>query len=72
MTHQLGPESPRPFSVISEVGTRTNLSLPHVPKHELFSFGESYEKRMCQLIHQVHIYSFNFIIAGIKYNQGFF
>ena len=51
-TYQLGPESPRPFSVISENYIRRRVDLPHVPEHERYSFGKGYEEKICQLIHQ--------------------
>ncbi len=50
--YQLGPESPRPFSVISEVDLRHRLSVPHVPEYERYQFGPTYEQRMCELIHK--------------------
>ncbi len=51
-THQLGPETPRPFSVISEDHTKTQLAIPHIPEFELYSFGQGYENQMCKLIHK--------------------
>lgn len=49
---QLGPESPRPFSVISETDLRSSLTLTHVPQRERFDFGPLYERKMCELIHR--------------------
>lgn len=49
-THQLGPENPRPFAVLSEHHVRENIILPYIPDHEKYMFGAEYEKKMCELI----------------------
>lgn len=46
-----GPESPRPFSVISE-GYLNQFVVPIFPEFERFSFGTSYEEKMYDLIHK--------------------
>ena len=51
-THQLGPENPRPFAVLSEGHIQHKVSLPYIPEYEKFSFGPDYEKKMCELIDQ--------------------
>ena len=53
-THHLGPESPSPFSVLSESYTRDPLALSHIPEYELFSFGDDYNRKLCELI-QAHL-----------------
>ena len=50
-THQLGPETPRPFAVISERGTRT-VNIPQIPQDELYSFGPAYQQKMYELVHR--------------------
>ncbi|XP_074654441.1 uncharacterized protein LOC141908332 [Tubulanus polymorphus] len=51
MSSYLGPETPRPFAVISE-SFQDRLKIPKLPECGTFSFGETYEKRMCELIHR--------------------
>ena len=51
-SYQLGPESPRPFSVLSEGHIRRRIDLPHIPEYERHRFGKAYEDRMFELIHQ--------------------
>ena len=50
-TYQLGPETPRPFSVLSENYLRF-LTCPQAPlrPEERYSFGPLYEKRLVSLI----------------------
>lgn len=50
--YQLGPEAPRPFSVLTENHVRCHVELPYIPEHERYSFGEMHEKKMCELIHK--------------------
>lgn len=47
----LGPETPRPFAVISERYQR-DLELVKGEFPELYSFGEVYEKALCSLIYR--------------------
>lgn len=51
-TYQLGPEKPRPFSVLSENHIRQQVDLPCLPEHERYSFGQRYEEKMCEHIHK--------------------
>ncbi|ELU15659.1 hypothetical protein CAPTEDRAFT_187136 [Capitella teleta] len=51
-TYHLGPETPAPFAVLSEGHMRKNVSVPFLSDQLRFSFGESYEARMCELIHK--------------------
>lgn len=50
--YQLGPESPRPFSVISEGDIQRRVALPFIPEYERYNFGKSYESKMCELTHK--------------------
>ncbi|KAK2158232.1 hypothetical protein LSH36_174g03055 [Paralvinella palmiformis] len=50
--YQLGPESPRPFAVLSENYVHRHVDIPTLPPSELFSFGDDYERRMCELVHK--------------------
>lgn len=50
-TNYLGPETPSPFSVISE--SYSNFyNLPKVPEFEQFRFGQEYERSLKSLIHR--------------------
>lgn len=49
---QLGPEKPKPLSVLSEDHLRFKCVLPFVPQHELLTFGKEYETTLCALIDQ--------------------
>ncbi|XP_013395072.1 uncharacterized protein LOC106162348 [Lingula anatina] len=51
MANYLGPESPRPFAVISET-YRNRLKIPQYREDEQHSFGETWEENMFQLIHK--------------------
>ncbi|KAK2171740.1 hypothetical protein NP493_1029g00019 [Ridgeia piscesae] len=51
-TFYLGPETPRPFSVLSEGYIRRQIKLPKLPEDARYSFGPLYEQRMYELIHQ--------------------
>ena len=51
MSAYLGPETPRPFSVISE-SYRNKLNIPFIPEYERYTFGEAYEHKMCELVHR--------------------
>lgn len=47
----LGPESPRPLSVISE-GFQTRYHIPTFPSWEQFTFGEKYDDLLFNLINK--------------------
>ena len=47
----LGPESPRPLSVISE-SYRHRFVLPAVPTSDRYTFGPDYEDTMYKLVHK--------------------
>lgn len=51
-TYHLGPEKPAPFVVLSEGHVRRHISVPFIPDPMRYSFGEPYEKKMCELIHK--------------------
>ena len=51
-TFQLGPETPRPFSVLSEGHIQSRqLVLPPVTQPDSYTFGPTYEEQMCSYIH---------------------
>lgn len=47
----LGPESPRPLSVISE-GYQTRYRIPNFPPWEAFTFGDQYDTNLFQNINK--------------------
>ena len=51
MAAYLGPESPQPFSVISE-SRQHRFNIPPIPDYEKFSFGEAYDTKMFEMIHK--------------------
>ena len=51
MASFLGPESPRPLSVISE-GYQTRYKIPVYPDSDKYIFGEEYDNQLYYLIHK--------------------
>lgn len=47
----LGPESPRPLSVISE-GFQNRFRIPNYPNWEQFTFGQSYDDQLFELVNK--------------------
>ena len=51
--YQLGPETPRPFAVLSEGHVQDReLFLPPSGQPDSYTFGPTYEQQMCQYIHK--------------------
>ncbi|XP_067935904.1 uncharacterized protein [Watersipora subatra] len=49
-SNYLGPEIPRPFSLISEE-YQQQLAIPNYPEEDQYRFGQAYEEAMFSLIH---------------------
>ena len=68
-TNYLGPERPRPFSVISEKYSQF-FDLPESPEYERFSFGRVYEENIIKLIHRYLELGTDDNLCYVGHNRG--